>query len=207
MVEFIFCDIIDAVNDPSCARLWRSLWLVKSCTMWRNENGCRRRTCRVSIQRYSATVNWTNVNRLSLLILLLLIGGVVANVMTVARQKSLKRRNSKAVLDWTSLNAHLSNDDKMFAGIGRKLRIDVGGKVVEVKIGLLVDLVWVEVVGCVFELTLAWAPSAVAATFSVEPVLVVGVWVPVCGTGSEMFALMIWTSAFVWFIRFWSKLR
>lgn len=43
----------------------------------------------------------------------------------------------------------------MLAGIGRKLRIDVGGKVVEVKMGRLVDLVCVDVVGCVLELTLA----------------------------------------------------
>lgn len=43
----------------------------------------------------------------------------------------------------------------MFAGMGRKLRIDVGGKVVDVKMGRLVERVCVEVVGCVFELTLA----------------------------------------------------
>lgn len=36
---------------------------------------------------------------------------------------------------------HRSNDDKMFAGIGRKLRIEVGGKVVDVRIGRLVDRV------------------------------------------------------------------
>lgn len=43
----------------------------------------------------------------------------------------------------------------MFAGIGRKLRIDVGGKVVEVKIGREVERVCVDVVGCVLELTRA----------------------------------------------------
>lgn len=41
------------------------------------------------------------------------------------------------------------------AGMGLKFRIDVGGKVVDVKMGRLVDRVCVDVVGCVLELTLA----------------------------------------------------
>lgn len=39
------------------------------------------------------------------------------------------------------LETHRSKDDKMFAGIGLNWRIDVGGRVVEVRIGLLVDRV------------------------------------------------------------------
>lgn len=55
----------------------------------------------------------------------------------------------------TSGSSHRSNEDKMFAGIGRKLRMDVGGNDVCVKMGRLVERVCVEVVGCVLELTLA----------------------------------------------------
>lgn len=101
----------------------------------------------------------------------------------------------------------------MLAGIGRKLRIDVGGKVVEVKMGRLVDRVCVDVVGCVLELTLAWGDSVALFTFSVDPfddVFVVALPAgPVCGTGTEMLALMMWTSAFGWlaFISDWMKLR
>lgn len=77
----------------------------------------------------------------------------------------------------------------MFAGIGRKLRIDVGGKVVEVKIGRLVDRVCVEVVGCVLELTLACCDSEEFSLVFVGAPLVC-VAVP-GGTGTEMFALMM----------------
>jgi hypothetical protein len=41
----------------------------------------------------------------------------------------------------------------LFAGIGLKLRIEVGGRVVDVRIGRLVERVWVLVVGCVLVLT------------------------------------------------------
>lgn len=80
----------------------------------------------------------------------------------------------------------------MFAGIGRKLRIDVGGKVVEVKIGREVERVCVDVVGCVLELTRACSVSG-------EPALSAGGVALLCGTGTEMLALMMWTSAFGWF--------
>lgn len=53
------------------------------------------------------------------------------------------------------IDSHRSNDDKIFAGIGRKFRIEVGGNVVEVKMGRLVERVCVDVVGCVLEFTLA----------------------------------------------------
>lgn len=75
----------------------------------------------------------------------------------------------------------------MFVGIGRKFRIEVDGKVVEVKTGRLVDRVCVEVVGCVFELTRACCESPeVSLGFVVVPLVV-----PVAGTGIEMFALMM----------------
>lgn len=51
----------------------------------------------------------------------------------------------------------------MLAGIGLKLRIDVGGKVVDVKIGRLVERVCVEVVGCVLEFTLTCGDSGAAS--------------------------------------------
>lgn len=93
----------------------------------------------------------------------------------------------------------------MFVGIGRKLRIDVGGNVVDVKIGRLVERVCVDVVGCVLEFTRACGVSGPLFTFSVDPVVdeevfavVSLVCVPVCGTGTEMFALMMCTSALGW---------
>lgn len=86
------------------------------------------------------------------------------------------KKRSQKLRQLTHFNSHLSNEDKMFVGTGRKLRIDVGGKVVDVNIGRLVERVWVDVVGCVFELTRACVASAVGAPFSVDPaVLVVGV--------------------------------
>lgn len=45
------------------------------------------------------------------------------------------------------MSSYRSNDESMFDGIGRKLRIEVGGKVVDVRIGRLVERVWVDVVG------------------------------------------------------------
>lgn len=72
----------------------------------------------------------------------------------------------------TVVSTHRSNDDKIFAGIGRKLRIDVGGKVVEVKMGRLVERVCVDVVGWVFELTRACDDSVPEAfKLSVEPIV------------------------------------
>lgn len=52
------------------------------------------------------------------------------------------------------MSSHLSNDDKKFAGIGRPCRIEVDGNVVDVKKGLVVERVCVDVVGCVFVLDL-----------------------------------------------------
>jgi hypothetical protein len=116
-------------------------------------------------------------------LVLLLVRRIVADVMAIAGQESIEttvsHRSNPSIP-----STHLSNDDKIFAGIGRKFRIDVGGKVVEVNTGRLVDRVCVEVVGCVFELTLACGDSP-ASEF------VVALAAPVDGTGIEMFALMM----------------
>lgn len=76
----------------------------------------------------------------------------------------------------------------MLAGIGRKLRIDVGGKVVDVRVGRLVERVCVEVVGCVVLF------KGVCVVSDPLDVVVVGVddaAVLEIGTGTEMFALMM----------------
>jgi hypothetical protein len=96
-----------------------------------------------------------------------------------------------------------SKDDKIFAGIGIKFRIDVGGRVVDVNIGRLVERVCVLVVGCVFVFTRA----CVVSLFSPGAVVAVVVDVDdadefdefefcVDCTGTEIFALMMCTSAF-----------
>ena len=105
--------------------------------------------------------------------------------------------------------SHLSKDDKkLFAGMGLKLRIDVGGSVVDVKIGRLVERVWVLVVGWVLVVTRACVVSGNDVTFSVGvDVLVVPLvdefWLlfGFCNefsTGIEILAFIMCTSAFGW---------
>lgn len=116
---------------------------------------------------------------------------------------------------WTEQTwTYLSKDDKkLFAGIGLKLRIDVGGSVVDVKIGLLVERVWVLVVGWVLVVTRACVVSGKDVTFSVGVDVLVAPFAPFAlvdefwllfgfcnefSTGIEILAFIMCTSAFGW---------
>jgi hypothetical protein len=91
----------------------------------------------------------------------------------------------------------------MLAGRGRKLRIDVGGSVVEVNIGRLVERVCVDVVGNVLLLNGACVVSVLFPLEKFEDVdddedefdPGVGELPVVEGTGTEMLALIMCTSA------------